>query len=108
MQSRFSFDRVRLPTIGTQALHGRRHPILRFYDQMIQRFAFAFQIPHLKIPQMSTESISPWRVDMLRRSPGGRPPLEEATWLLTSSDNFQSRTLSECPPMQILAAQDVM
>eukprot|EP00434_Breviolum_minutum_P002188 symbB.v1.2.001926.t1/scaffold55.1/size374282/8 len=34
---------------------------------------------------------------------GGRPPLEEATWLLTSSDNFQSRTLSECPPMQILA-----
>lgn len=27
MQSRFSFDRVRLPTIGTQALPGRRHPI---------------------------------------------------------------------------------
>ncbi|CAK9028845.1 unnamed protein product [Durusdinium trenchii] len=34
---------------------------------------------------------------------GGRPPLEEAMWLLTSSENFQTRTLSECPPMQILA-----
>lgn len=34
---------------------------------------------------------------------GGRPPLEEAMWLLSSSENFQSRTLSECPPMQILA-----
>ncbi|CAK9079354.1 Uncharacterized protein SCF082_LOCUS37863 [Durusdinium trenchii] len=33
----------------------------------------------------------------------GRPPLEEAMWLLTSSENFQTRTLSECPPMQILA-----
>ena len=36
---------------------------------------------------------------------GGKPPLEEAMWLLTSSENFQSRTLSECPPMQILASR---
>ena len=35
---------------------------------------------------------------------GGRPPLEEAMWLLTSPEHFQSRTLSECPPMQILAS----
>ncbi|CAE7631783.1 unnamed protein product [Symbiodinium sp. CCMP2456] len=34
---------------------------------------------------------------------GARPPFEEAMWLLTSPDHFQSRTLSECPPMQILA-----
>ncbi|CAJ1349188.1 unnamed protein product [Effrenium voratum] len=33
----------------------------------------------------------------------GRPPLEEAMWLLTSPDHFQHRTLDECPPMQILA-----
>ena len=37
------------------------------------------------------------------RCSGARPPFEEAMWLLTSPDHFQSRTLSECPPMQILA-----
>lgn len=36
-------------------------------------------------------------------SAGGPPPLEEAMWLLTAPDNFQSRTLKECPAMQIMA-----
>ena len=85
--------------------------------------AFAFQIPTLKIHQNPSDkyriyksvsndmAFSFYFVNWYRHAssspPGGRPPLEEATWLLTSSDNFQSRTLSECPPMQILAAQDV-
>jgi len=33
---------------------------------------------------------------------GGRPPLEEAIWMLTSPENFQLRTLNECPAMQII------
>eukprot|EP00933_Yihiella_yeosuensis_P040803 TRINITY_DN35199_c0_g1_i1.p1 TRINITY_DN35199_c0_g1~~TRINITY_DN35199_c0_g1_i1.p1 ORF type:complete len:482 (-),score=107.64 TRINITY_DN35199_c0_g1_i1:475-1920(-) len=43
------------------------------------------------------------RLAVRHYSHGGRPPLEEVMWLLTSPDNFQNRTLQECAPMQVIS-----